>query len=394
MPPADWKDVDAYYAGSSSAKRIPKVSIPLLCIQAADDPIAPEEAIPYEAVKQNPNCTLVVTPCGGHLGWAAGPGAPFSEPWTDAAVVEWLTSVHAQLQQQKAGQAGLTAAQQARQANSTAGRNRADDDDSGSNGNGSSGSNGGAQPRELEAAAGRSNSNSSALTVAVPLSRQASSSSNSSGSSGAFISPVSSAASSSNASRLATAGSSDTSSVVSVRSRCQQQQKGIMLAAGSSEPADLMEQMWWGEGASRALSHSVSAPARPQQHQQQRVTRHSRLSGDQRLAVDAAAAPAQTAPVVTHTPALHQQGHSVRASPFAAAAAAATAAAVEPAHTDAVAVSAPGQEEGVVATPSQVTAGVTAVCEPSPPAAPASVMASAAIDQAQAELWQSVRWAF
>jgi predicted alpha/beta-fold hydrolase len=71
---ADWKDVDAYYAGSSSAKRIPQVSIPLLCIQAADDPIAPEEAIPYAAIQQNPNCTLVVTPCGGHLGWAAGRG--------------------------------------------------------------------------------------------------------------------------------------------------------------------------------------------------------------------------------------------------------------------------------------------------------------------------------
>ncbi|WIA42853.1 hypothetical protein OEZ86_008779 [Tetradesmus obliquus] len=71
-----WPDVDAYYAGSSSSTRIPGVTIPLLCIQAADDPIAPAAAIPYTALAANPNCVLVVTPTGGHLGWAAAPGAP------------------------------------------------------------------------------------------------------------------------------------------------------------------------------------------------------------------------------------------------------------------------------------------------------------------------------
>jgi predicted alpha/beta-fold hydrolase len=55
---ADWEDVDAYYAGSSSAKRIPAVRIPLLCIQALDDPIAPAEAIPCDAIQDNPNCML------------------------------------------------------------------------------------------------------------------------------------------------------------------------------------------------------------------------------------------------------------------------------------------------------------------------------------------------
>jgi hypothetical protein len=105
--PAAWDDVDAYYAGSSSAKRIPDVSIPLLCIQAQDDPIAPAEAIPYNAIAANPNCVLAVTPCGGHLGWAAGPGAPFGQPWSDGAVFEWLSSVHLELlkrkQQQNSG---------------------------------------------------------------------------------------------------------------------------------------------------------------------------------------------------------------------------------------------------------------------------------------------------
>lgn len=93
--------MDAYYAGSSSARRIPKVQIPLLCIQALDDPIAPAEAIPCDDIQANPNCVLAVTPCGGHLGWASGPGAPFNHPWSDAAVFEWLTSVHTELMKRK-----------------------------------------------------------------------------------------------------------------------------------------------------------------------------------------------------------------------------------------------------------------------------------------------------
>lgn len=48
-------------------------------LQAEDDPIAPKNAIPYDALAANPKCTLVVTPGGGHLGWAAGPEGPFGE---------------------------------------------------------------------------------------------------------------------------------------------------------------------------------------------------------------------------------------------------------------------------------------------------------------------------
>lgn len=41
-------------------------------LQAADDPIAPQEAIPFKALEANPNCLLVLTPTGGHLGWCGG----------------------------------------------------------------------------------------------------------------------------------------------------------------------------------------------------------------------------------------------------------------------------------------------------------------------------------
>lgn len=48
-------------------------------MQAADDPIAPEAAIPYKQIKENEKCMLVVTPAGGHLGWVSGPGGAIGE---------------------------------------------------------------------------------------------------------------------------------------------------------------------------------------------------------------------------------------------------------------------------------------------------------------------------
>lgn len=98
--------------------------------QAENDPIAPSRGIPREDIKvltpfiyqllelslifqirtscnshlsvypfeqkENPNCLLIVTPEGGHLGWVAGDEAPFGCPWTDPVVMEFLEHLHNQ----------------------------------------------------------------------------------------------------------------------------------------------------------------------------------------------------------------------------------------------------------------------------------------------------------
>ncbi|KAF6153705.1 hypothetical protein GIB67_000938 [Kingdonia uniflora] len=79
-----------YYSKSSSSNSIKNVAKPLLCIQAENDPIAPARGIPRKDIKENPNCLLIVTPKGGHLGWVAGDEAPFGAPWTDPLVMEFL----------------------------------------------------------------------------------------------------------------------------------------------------------------------------------------------------------------------------------------------------------------------------------------------------------------
>lgn len=85
-----FKSVDDYYSKSSSSDSIKDVCRPLLCIQAENDPIAPSRGIPYEDIKENTNCLLIVTPKGGHLGWVAGSEAPVGAPWTDTVVMEFL----------------------------------------------------------------------------------------------------------------------------------------------------------------------------------------------------------------------------------------------------------------------------------------------------------------
>ena len=101
-----WPSVDQYYAQSSSSLSVPHVEIPLLVIQAEDDPIAPKNAIPFKQLDENPNCMLILTPTGGHLGWCTSPGVR-EAPWTDLALTEYfkacrllLDEMHAKRKQQ------------------------------------------------------------------------------------------------------------------------------------------------------------------------------------------------------------------------------------------------------------------------------------------------------
>lgn len=71
-----YPSVDHYYADSSSVKKLPGVRVPLLCVNAKDDPIS--VSLPSRTqVEANPNVILCVTKSGGHLGFFedSAPGA-------------------------------------------------------------------------------------------------------------------------------------------------------------------------------------------------------------------------------------------------------------------------------------------------------------------------------
>ncbi|CAG8678366.1 2057_t:CDS:2, partial [Racocetra persica] len=68
--------VDHYYRDASSYFYVTKVRVPLLCLNAEDDPIVPPECLPFDEIIYNPNCILATTYYGGHLGWFTGFRSP------------------------------------------------------------------------------------------------------------------------------------------------------------------------------------------------------------------------------------------------------------------------------------------------------------------------------
>lgn len=60
---------DAYYRDASSVDSLLAVRIPLLALNAVDDPIAVNIGLPYNEATKNPYTVLCTTSLGGHLGW-------------------------------------------------------------------------------------------------------------------------------------------------------------------------------------------------------------------------------------------------------------------------------------------------------------------------------------
>ncbi|XP_054840573.1 phospholipase ABHD3 [Eublepharis macularius] len=67
-----YSTVDDYYADASPFRRLETVGIPVLCLNSMDDVFSPSHAIPVEMAKKNPNVALVLTSCGGHIGFLEG----------------------------------------------------------------------------------------------------------------------------------------------------------------------------------------------------------------------------------------------------------------------------------------------------------------------------------
>lgn len=60
---------NAYYRDASSVEMVLNVKIPLLAINAEDDPVTAFAGCPLSEVEQNPYTVLCSTSAGGHLGW-------------------------------------------------------------------------------------------------------------------------------------------------------------------------------------------------------------------------------------------------------------------------------------------------------------------------------------
>ncbi|KAM0713922.1 hypothetical protein Q7P37_010884 [Cladosporium fusiforme] len=59
----------AYYRDATSADSVFAIRVPTMCLHAQDDPIACDEAVPYEEIRQTPWVVMCATSGGGHLSW-------------------------------------------------------------------------------------------------------------------------------------------------------------------------------------------------------------------------------------------------------------------------------------------------------------------------------------
>ncbi|OBZ89130.1 hypothetical protein A0J61_02831 [Choanephora cucurbitarum] len=83
--------VDNYYRDASSCRFVEHVKVPLLCMNALDDPIASAECIPYDEIKVNPHVVLATTDYGGHLGWFENNKNPTR--WMVKPLAEFITAM-------------------------------------------------------------------------------------------------------------------------------------------------------------------------------------------------------------------------------------------------------------------------------------------------------------
>ncbi|CAH1776076.1 unnamed protein product, partial [Owenia fusiformis] len=67
-----YENAEEYYHDANLHYKVDKIEIPLLCLNAADDPFSPLHAIPIKEAEKNENVALVVTSHGGHIGFLEG----------------------------------------------------------------------------------------------------------------------------------------------------------------------------------------------------------------------------------------------------------------------------------------------------------------------------------
>ncbi|XP_026197869.1 protein ABHD1-like isoform X3 [Anabas testudineus] len=61
-----------YYRDASPGKKLPTTAVPILCLNAADDPFSPQNAFPLTIVQGLPNVALLLTAHGGHIAFLDG----------------------------------------------------------------------------------------------------------------------------------------------------------------------------------------------------------------------------------------------------------------------------------------------------------------------------------
>ena len=89
-PLAGYADAHDYYTRASSGPLLRHITVPTLIVTSASDPIIPVG--PFEQASYSPTTQLVITPCGGHLGFIGRAGLDPDRRWLDWRILDWIGS--------------------------------------------------------------------------------------------------------------------------------------------------------------------------------------------------------------------------------------------------------------------------------------------------------------
>jgi len=95
---AGYGSVEEYYGAASCSQVLHRVAVPLLCINALDDPLCPPAAIPVERLKENPHILLAFSRYGGHVAWLEHSWSWHKLTWMDRVCGEFLVACQEELQ--------------------------------------------------------------------------------------------------------------------------------------------------------------------------------------------------------------------------------------------------------------------------------------------------------
>lgn len=86
-PSFGFRDAEHYYSTQSANRYLDRIRVPVLLIQAKDDPLIPFSTYEEPAVRGNPLIRLAATAHGGHLGFLSRRRPWF---WSDRMMITWF----------------------------------------------------------------------------------------------------------------------------------------------------------------------------------------------------------------------------------------------------------------------------------------------------------------
>ncbi|KAG8987201.1 hypothetical protein FRB94_011284 [Tulasnella sp. JGI-2019a] len=96
-PLAGYESAKAFMLATSSVNAIPRIRVPVLCLNACDDPLMAGKHLPRDEMNASPCVVMAATPGGGHLGFF-GKGTDGKTGadgrWSTRLGFEWLSGIH------------------------------------------------------------------------------------------------------------------------------------------------------------------------------------------------------------------------------------------------------------------------------------------------------------